>query len=91
MVPNRAVAALIRPPRFRWFRSSTVNQWQTLALGLLGKGLHLVDGLPLFLLLRAEIHEQSLPQRGAEGVHRQDLRVREIRPSDSSAAMTEDW
>ena len=45
------------------------------ALGLLGKGLHLVNGFPLFLLLRAEIHEQSLPQRGAEGVHRQDLRV----------------
>ena len=45
------------------------------ALDLLGKGLHLVDGFPLFLLLSAEIHEQSLPQRGAEGVHRQDLRV----------------
>ena len=27
MVPNRAAAALTRPPRFRWFRSSTVNQW----------------------------------------------------------------
>ena len=27
MVPKRAVAALTRPPRFRWFRSSTVNQW----------------------------------------------------------------
>ena len=25
MVPNRAVAALMRPPRFRWFRSSTVK------------------------------------------------------------------
>ena len=32
MVPNRAAAALTRPPRFRWFRSSTVNQWHTFAL-----------------------------------------------------------
>ena len=30
--PTKAVAALIRPPRFRWFRSSTVTQWQMCSL-----------------------------------------------------------
>ena len=29
MVPSSAVVALTRPPRFKKFRSSTVNQWQT--------------------------------------------------------------
>ena len=29
MVPTRAVAALTRPPRFKYTRSSTVNQWAT--------------------------------------------------------------
>ena len=32
MVPNSAAAALTRPPRFRWFKSSTVNQWQMFPL-----------------------------------------------------------
>lgn len=32
MVPTSAVAAETRPPRFRKFRSSTVNQWQTWSL-----------------------------------------------------------
>ena len=44
-------------------------------VGMEGEGIGKIDGFPLFLLLRAEIHEQSLPQRGAEGVHRQDLRI----------------
>ena len=29
MVPTSAVAVETRPPRFRWFKSSTVNQWQS--------------------------------------------------------------
>ena len=32
MVPTNAAAAETRPPRRRWLRSKTVNQWQTLPL-----------------------------------------------------------
>ena len=48
------------------------------ALGLLGKGVDLLQRLAGFLLPGAEIHQQSLAQRGAQGVHHPDLRVREL-------------
>ena len=45
---------------------------------LLGISLDLFNGLALFLLLRAEVDEQPLPQRSAQGIHRQNLRLREF-------------
>ena len=32
IVPRNAAAAETRPPRFKWLRSATVNQWQNLPL-----------------------------------------------------------
>ena len=84
------MAALIRPPRFKWFRSSTVNQWQIRPLTASAKSRTSARDLPFFRSW-AHSHTKSPCPREAQRESTTQISASGNSVRSSSAAMEADW
>ena len=90
MVPKKAVAPEMRPPRLRWFRSSTVNQWQTFPLVVSAKVWTSSNVRPRSFSLAHRYSSSPWP-REAHKLSTTRILAWGNSPRRSSAAMEADW